>query len=295
MTIFRLSLFFLLFIYACAGPKSAFEVLPYQSNAPAKVIFVNKSQKATSYFWDFGDGNSSTNVNPEHKFIKSGKHTVTLTAKTDKKVHKSSQEILVTIGNECLIEMTTNMGSMTIQLYDETPLHRDNFLKLIESGYYEDLLFHRVIKGFMVQGGDPDSKNAPEGKRLGLGGPAYNIPAEFNDTLVHIKGVLAAARQGDGVNPKKESSGSQFYIVQGKPVSATQLENFELQKGIKYTDSAKMIYQEMGGAPQLDKEYTVFGRVIDGLDIIDTIAEQATDNTDRPLKDVKIISVKVIK
>ncbi|HMU02571.1 MAG TPA: peptidylprolyl isomerase [Saprospiraceae bacterium] len=295
MTIFRLSLFFLLFIYACAGPKSAFEVLPYQSNAPAKVIFVNKSHKATSYFWDFGDGNTSTNVNPEHKFIKSGKHTVTLTAQSNKKVHKFSQEILVTISDECLIEMNTNFGSMTIQLYDETPLHRDNFLKLIESGYYEGTLFHRVIKGFMVQGGDPDSKNAPEGKRLGLGGPAYNIPAEFNDTLVHIKGVLAAARQGDGVNPKKESSGSQFYIVQGKPVSATQLENFELQKGIKYTDKAKMIYQEMGGAPQLDKEYTVFGRVIDGLDIIDTIAEQATDNTDRPLKDVKIISVKVIK
>jgi len=295
MTIFRLSLFFLLFIYACAGPKSAFEVLPYQSNAPAKVIFVNKSHKATSYFWDFGDGNTSTNVNPEHKFIKSGKHTVTLTAQSNKKVHKFSQEILVTISDECLIEMNTNFGSMTIQLYDETPLHRDNFLKLIESGYYEGILFHRVIKGFMVQGGDPDSKNAPEGKRLGLGGPAYNIPAEFNDTLVHIKGVLAAARQGDGVNPKKESSGSQFYIVQGKAVSATQLENFELQKGIKYTDKAKMIYQEMGGAPQLDKEYTVFGRVIDGLDIIDTIAEQATDNTDRPLKDVKIISVKVIK
>ncbi|HMR89457.1 MAG TPA: peptidylprolyl isomerase [Saprospiraceae bacterium] len=285
----------MLFIYACAGPKSAFEVLPYQSNAPAKVIFVNKSHKATSYFWDFGDGNTSTNVNPEHKFIKSGKHTVTLTAQSNKKVHKFSQEILVTISDECLIEMNTNFGSMTIQLYDETPLHRDNFLKLIESGYYEGTLFHRVIKGFMVQGGDPDSKNAPEGKRLGLGGPAYNIPAEFNDTLVHIKGVLAAARQGDGVNPKKESSGSQFYIVQGKPVSATQLENFELQKGIKYTDKAKMIYQEMGGAPQLDKEYTVFGRVIDGLDIIDTIAEQATDNTDRPLKDVKIISVKVIK
>ena len=133
----------------------------------------------------------------------------------------------------------------------------------------------------------PESFNIPTAK--------YNIPAEFNDTLVHIKGALAAARQSDSANPKKESSGSQFFLVQGKPVGETQLENFELQKNIKYTDTTKTIYRELGGAPQLDKEYTIFGRVIDGLDVIDAIADEATDSADRPVKDVKIISVKVIK
>lgn len=280
---------------SCSGLKSAFDINPYETNAPSKVKFVNNSQKATSYFWDFGDGHTSTDVHPEHKFLHSGRHIISLTAINEKKSQTRTKEIIVNAPKDCLIEMITSHGSMTIKLYDETPLHRDNFIKLAETGYYEGILFHRVIKGFMVQGGDPDSKNAPSGKRLGIGGPSYNIPAEFNDTLVHIKGALAAARQSDSANPNKESSGSQFYLVQGKPVGETQLENFELQKNIKYTDTTKTIYRELGGAPQLDKEYTIFGRVIDGLDVIDAIADEATDSADRPVKDVKIISVKVIK
>lgn len=296
MTIYRFSIFFIVTIFcSCSGPKSAFDISQYESKAPSKVKFVNNSQKATSYFWDFGDGHTSTDVHPEHKFLHSGRHMISLTAIKDKKSHTETKEVIFSAPEDCLVEMITSHGNMTIKLNDETPLHRDNFIKLTETGYYEGILFHRVIKGFMVQGGDPDSKNAPEGKRLGIGGPSYNIPAEFNDTLAHIKGALAAARQGDSTNPKKESSGSQFYLVQGKPVGETQLENFELQKNIKYTDTVKTIYKELGGAPQLDKEYTIFGRVIDGLEVIDAIANEATDSADRPLKDVKIISVKVIK
>ncbi len=295
MTIFRLGLFSMVFLWSCSGPKSAFEITEHVQKVPSTITFLNKSQKATAYFWDFGDGNTSSEVNPKHKFLHSGRHIITLKAIKDKKSHTVSHDIFLNAPKECLIEMKTTLGNVTIQLYDETPLHRDNFIKLAESGYYEGVLFHRVIKGFMVQGGDPDSKNAPEGKRLGLGGPTYNIPAEFHDTLVHIKGALAAARQGDGVNPKKESSGSQFYLVQGKPVSETQLENFEFQKGIKYTNTAKEIYTKIGGTPQLDKEYTIFGHIIHGIEIIDAIAEQPTDSSDRPVKDIRILSVEVIK
>lgn len=295
MKYFRLSLFSLILLWSCAGPKSAFEIVEHPSKVPSTIRFINKSNKATEYFWDFGDGNTSKDVNPEHKFLQSGRHVVSLKAVNNNKSHIMSKEVFLKAPKECLIEMKTTLGNLTIQLYDATPLHRDNFLKLAESGYYEGILFHRVIKGFMVQGGDPDSKNASEGKRLGIGGPSYTIPAEFQDTLVHIKGALAAARQGDGVNPKKESSGSQFYLVQGKPVSETQLENFEIQKGIKYTDYAKKVYQELGGTPQLDKEYTIFGQIIHGIEIIDAVANQQTDSSDRPVNDVKILSVEVIK
>jgi peptidyl-prolyl cis-trans isomerase B (cyclophilin B) len=207
----------------------------------------------------------------------------------------TTQEIILDPPKQCLVEIQTSMGTLTVRLYDETPLHRDNFIKLAESGFYEGTLFHRVINGFMIQGGDPDSKNAPAGKRLGIGGPGYTVPAEFVDTLVHIKGALAAARQGDAVNPKKESSGSQFYIVQGRPVPAGQLDGLEMQKRIKYSEASRAVLTTQGGTPFLDMDYTVFGQVVKGLEIIDEIARVKTDGADRPQEDVKILSVRVIK
>jgi len=283
------------FLVACASPKSMFTIEKSINHAPATVKFTNTSTKATQYLWDFGDGKTSEDENPIHKYILSGKYQVTLKAIKDKKSSMSNQEIILDPPHHCLVELQTSLGVMTIQLYDETPLHRDNFLKLAEEGFYEGTLFHRVIKGFMVQAGDPDSKDAPAGKRLGVGGPGYTVPAEFVDSLVHIKGALSAARQGDQSNPKKASSGSQFYIVQGKPVPANQLESMEMQKGIKYSPSALEAYSTIGGTPFLDKDYTVFGRVVKGLDIIDAIAASQTDAADRPTSDVKIISLKVIK
>ena len=294
MTFFRYLAIVILFS-SCSSPKAIFKIDKESNQAPASVRFINESQKALKYQWDFGDGKTSEETNPEHKYTLSGKYTITLKAIKNKSVSKSHQEIIIDPPHHCLIEMQTTAGSMIIQLYDETPRHRDNFIKLAEEGFYEGLLFHRVIRGFMIQGGDPDSKGAPAGNRLGSGGPKYKIPAEFNDTLVHIKGALAAARQGDGVNPRKESSGSQFYIVQGSPVSGKQLESFELQKGIKYSPQQKQILSATGGTPALDKEYTVFGQVMKGLEIIDEIAAQQTDEADRPIKDVKILSVKIIK
>lgn len=189
------------------------------------------------------------------------------------------------------VALETQFGTMTIELFDDTPAHRDNFIKLVQEGFYNDLLFHRVIKDFMVQGGDPNSRDAAPGARLGAGGPGYTIEAEMDSTHLHLKGALSAARQGDQVNPEKRSSGSQFYLVQGKTYSADQLANFEsrMQKnhpGFAYTEEQKAAYAADGGTPFLDMEYTVFGQVIDRLDIIDSIAAVRTARGDRPLEDV---------
>lgn len=236
-----------------------------------------------------------------------------------------------------LVTIKTEYGDMHAILYDETPKHKDNFIKLAEEGFYDSLLFHRVMKEFMIQGGDPNSKGAAPGARLGNGGPGYNIDAEFRKQYYHEKGALAAARQPDQVNPEKESSGSQFYIVQGKTWTEEELvvdmqllgracqqmlqqprfdslrnvlmntyrtegaeaygkkllsirELVEKEMQVKVTKDIDPVrlktYMSIGGAPHLDDEYTVFGKVIDGLEIIDKIAVVETDRSDRPTKDV---------
>ncbi len=189
----------------------------------------------------------------------------------------------------------TSLGDMTVVLYDETPQHRDNFVKLANSGFYEGLLFHRVISGFMVQAGDPDSKEAEPGKALGSGGPGYTIPAEINPKYFHKKGVLAAARTGDNINPERRSSGSQFYIVQGGKYTDMQLDSMEKQFGRKFTKEQRDAYVTLGGTPHLDTQYTAFGEVVKGLEVVDKIAGVQTARGDRPIEDVKIIKVSVIK
>ena len=177
----------------------------------------------------------------------------------------------------------TDFGNMKLRLFNSTPQHRDNFIKLANEGFYDSLLFHRVIDGFMIQGGDPDSKNAAPGQRLGGGGPGYTVPAEIG--APHIKGALAAARTQ---NPEKRSSGCQFYIVHGKPQSDAQLDNFQRQKNITYGEEQRKLYKELGGSPMLDMEYTVYGEVVEGLDIIDKIAKVQKDRSDRPTEDVRM-------
>lgn len=187
--------------------------------------------------------------------------------------------------------ISTDFGDMKVKLYNTTPLHRDNFIQLAEKGFYDGTLFHRIIPGFMIQGGDPDSKTAPANQALGMGGPGYEIPAEIG--ALHIKGALAAARTQ---NPEKKSSGSQFYIVQGQPVTAEQLDGMAAGRGGAYSDLQKELYTELGGTPQLDFEYTVFGEVVEGLDVIDMIAKVATNRQlgDRPVEDVRM-TVKILK
>lgn len=244
----------------------------------------------------------------------------------------------------------TEYGEMKGILYNETPLHRENFIKLVEQNFYDSLLFHRVIKSFMIQGGDPDSKNAVKGKQLGNGGPGYTVPAEFNPKFIHKKGALSAARMGDQMNPKKESSGSQFYVVQGVVYDSTRLVGMEQKlssrkiskhindfvllpsnaklkaeldslqaardnKGLQalwektkleaeshykaagnigFSELQKTIYSTIGGTPHLDGDYTVFGEITEGLNIIDSIANVKGDKSNRPLEDV-IFSIKMIK
>jgi cyclophilin family peptidyl-prolyl cis-trans isomerase len=184
------------------------------------------------------------------------------------------------------VTIETEYGKMEVLLLKTTPQHKTNFKKLVNEGFYNDLLFHRVISGFMVQGGDPESKNAVSSTPLGSGGPGYTIPAEIGTP--HFKGMLSAARQGDAVNPKKESSGSQFFIVHGQPVTDEDLNAMEHAKGFKYSPEQREKYKKMGGAPMLDGDYTVFGEVVDGQEVIDKIANIEKDNRDRPLKDIKM-------
>lgn len=245
--------------------------------------------------------------------------------------------------DDALVEIKTSMGDIVVELYNDTPLHRDNFLKLVGEGFYEGVLFHRVIDSFMIQAGDPTSKEAAAGARLGAGDPGYTIAAEIDyPRHYHKKGALAAARTGDAMNPERRSSGSQFYIVTGATASERQLEAMDLKRknqqmesafrnlALQYRDSIttmqragdeaglealrqKLIaeteekvkpvdmpanvrkdYAEIGGTPHLDGQYTVFGEVIRGLDVVDRIQKVETDSSDRPVEDVRIISAKVI-
>ena len=287
-------LFSVMILIGCSSPKAGFKFMQKDEVAPANVQFDNTSTKAETYKWDFGDGKTSTDATPEHRYVLSGKYTVKLIAKKGSKESIVEQEIVFEAPETCLLEMETTMGTMTIQLYDDTPKHRDNFIKLAEEGFYDGLIYHRVINGFMIQGGDPKSKNPKPNASYGSGGPGYTIDAEFDPKHVHIKGALAAARTGAG-NPKKKSSGSQFYIVHGKTMSEGQLNQIEVQKGIKYTEEQRAAYTEQGGTAFLDMEYTVYGMVVKGLDVIDAIAEVRTSKTDRPKEDVIIKSVRVIK
>ena len=232
------------------------------------------------------------------------------------------------------VKIETTLGDIIVRLYDETPIHRDNFVKLVKEGYYDGTLFHRVIKDFMIQGGDPDSKGAPAGKMLGVGGPDYTLEAEIKDNLYHKRGALAAARQGDEVNPERRSSGSQFYIVWGQVYKENQLnqlgKQIRMQKvqdafndlakarreeimqmrrernraGLQelqdqliaeaenkvgkqgLTDQQMQLYTTVGGTPHLDGQYTVFGEVEEGLNVVEQIQNTATGRADRPTNDI---------
>jgi peptidyl-prolyl cis-trans isomerase B (cyclophilin B) len=198
------------------------------------------------------------------------------------------------------VEITTSLGTVIVRLSDSTPLHRDNFLKLVKQHYYDSILFHRVIQNFMIQAGDPNSKSAPAGKPLGNGGPGYTIPSEIKSSFFHKKGVIAAARMGDDVNPQRASSGSQFYIVKGRihtDQSLDSVETFRLN-GRKLPLAHREVYKTLGGSPHLDQSYTIFGEVVKGLNVVDSISATPTSkgaDRDRPLQDVRILKMRLVK
>ena len=196
-----------------------------------------------------------------------------------------------------IVRIETSCGVVRVALFDETPLHRNNFLKLASEGFYDGTLFHRCIKDFMIQGGDPDSRNAAKGQLLGEGGTGYTIPAEFClPYIYHWRGTLAAARESDDVNPEQASSGCQFYIVYGKkqaPGDIKKVRSMLEEKGIQLTPQMIDDYQMRGGTPHLDGQYTVFGEVIEGLDVVKQIQAVPTDNNNRPEEDVLILKMTV--
>ncbi len=193
------------------------------------------------------------------------------------------------------VELFTNKGKIVVQLYEETPIHRDNFIKLVNKNFYDSLMFHRVIKDFMIQVGDPNAKVTSNNSNFGGGGPGYTLEAELAPNFIHKKGVLAAARLGDDLNPTRRSSGSQFYIVQGRTYPRKYMERFEEKRGKNYSEEELKAYETIGGAPHLDGQYTVFGEVIEGMNIVETIAEMPTSPADRPLENVYIIKMKIVK
>ena len=273
---------------SCARPVANF-TLEGETQVLSPIVFDNQSENATAYEWDFGDGNTSERAEPSHTYRQSGNYTISLKAINEKgKARVTEKAISIAPPEICLVEIETIHGSMLVELYDATPQHQDNFVKLVQEGCYDGLLFHRVIENFMIQGGDPKSKDAPAGQALGSGGPGYTIPAEFVDSLVHIKGAIAAARTGDAVNPQKRSSGSQFYIVHGRNVTEQDLAQLEAQKGFRYTTRQKEAYLEHGGTPFLDRDYTVFGQVVEGFEVLDKLAAVPTDPRDRPKEDLKM-------
>lgn len=284
----------LMLLQACTRPIAQFTWIGEPPSAPAEIRFDNQSSHANTYHWDLGDGTSSNLTSPQHTYRLSGSYTIALTAIRGSKSDRIEKTIQIPAPEPCLVEINTPHGRMIVRLYDETPLHRDNFIRLVEEGFYDSLLFHRVIRGFMIQGGDPNSRDAGPDTRLGSGGPGYLIDAEFRSGLVHTKGALCAARMSDGVNPQKKSSGSQFYIVQGNKATDAILNGIEASKGFRYTAEQRKTYKNIGGTPHLDQDYTVFGQVIEGLEVIDRIAAVRTEQGDRPEQQVWM-TMRVIK
>ncbi|MBQ9253433.1 MAG: peptidylprolyl isomerase [Bacteroidales bacterium] len=186
---------------------------------------------------------------------------------------------------QTMVLISTNYGDIKLKLYDETPQHRDNFIKIVKEGKLDSTLFHRVIKSFMIQGGDPESKTAKKGQMLGSGDLGYRVPAEINGTCFHKKGALAAARDN---NPQMASSACQFYIVQGKVSTDQELDMMSARTGRQYTPEQREVYKTIGGTPFLDGSYTVFGEVVEGLDVVDKIADAKTDRNDRPVEDIRM-------
>ena len=208
------------------------------------------------------------------------------TAQSTKPKAKTQPAKKTMSANETRVRIRTDKGTIIVRLYDATPLHRDNFIALVKKGFYDSLLFHRVISTFMIQGGDPNSKNAPANTMLGMGGgDMERIPAEFRPGLFHKRGALAAARDG---NPQKASSACQFYIVQGKKYTAEELNMMESQMGRKFSAEERQAYINQGGTPFLDQNYTVFGEMESGFEVLDAIATVSRDQQDRPLEDIRM-------
>ncbi len=280
-------------LVSCSKPEASFTAgYAKDESTPTDISFKNKSKNCANYIWYFGNEGTSNEENPTHSFKSFGNVMVILEGKSATASDRDTQYINIPEPPRKKVKIETSLGTMVAELYNTTPIHRDNFLKLVNEGFFNDLLFHRTMQEFMIQGGDPDSKTAAPGQMLGGGGPGYTLPAEFG--ALHYKGSLAAARSPDAVNPQKASSGSQFYITQGRKFSSMEMANIGAQMGITYNEEQKKKYAEIGGYPYLDGQYTVFGTLLEGFDVLDKIAAVEKDANNRPFENV-VMKISVIE
>jgi len=268
---------------------ASFIISAEQEKAPALITFKNNSTGADTYNWEINGQAISQESDMEYLILESGRYDVSLEAVKDGKNDIQTKTIFVDAPEKCHVYMKTTMGDFVFELSELTPGHRDNFIDLIEKGYYHGLKFHRVIDGFMVQGGD----NATRSEKTDIEF-RDQIPDEIDSGLLHFKGALAAARMPDNVNPDKYSSGTQFYIVEGRPLTEDEGENYNSGNLIEYNQKDKETYMTQGGTPQLDGEYTVFGRLVKGFNVLEKISNTETAEMDAPLNDIFIIETLII-
>lgn len=273
----------------CAKPVAIFDIDRHQDVIPAQLTFSNKSKASESYTWKVNGEVVGSSESLEHSFYDSGKHQVVLLAQSGNKVDSVSKELILRPSGNCMVLMRTSEGDLVMELSELTPIHLNNFVNLVESGYYKGLQFHRVINNFMIQGGD--NKTRKSGRKFEE--PA-DIDNEILTSLHHVRGALAAARNPTEMNPDRKSSGSQFYIVDGAEMDEKKLKRIRAEKLFEYSEDQIQSYYDLGGAPQLDGEYTVFGKLVRGFDTLEKIASTKTDKFDKPLNPVTILEARML-
>ena len=273
----------------CSKPIADFIINAEAEEAPALIKFKNTSKGAQSYVWKMDNTIISENESLEHLFLSSGRYDVELTANNNSKSAKQTKTLFIEAPQECRVYMKTTLGEMTFVLNELAPIHRDNFIDLVEKEYYIGLSFHRVINGFMAQGGDKKSR-----KERVLVETSEEITQEINTELIHRKGALAGARMPDEINPERASSGTQFYIVDGKTLNEYDIKAFADKNLVDYNKEQIALYLKHGGAPQLDGAYTIFGQLINGFDTLDKITKVEIGDQDKPLEAIRILELKII-
>lgn len=273
---------------ACSKPVANF-LIEGDTQLANSLTFKNNSTNAESYTWKVNNKVISEEKDFQYNFYESGRHSVQLIAKKGSKSVSTESDVFIDPPSACMALLETNHGNMILSLNEETPLHLNNFVKMVNSGFYEGIIFHRVMDGFMIQGGDDKLRQTKFKGRI----PNVITP-EINNSMYHTRGALAAARMPDNVNPDKNSSSTQFYIVDGRPVDEDKLKDTESSKLINYSDEQIQDYLTNGGAPQLDGEYTVFGFLVDGFEVLESISVVKTNERDKPLEDVIILNAKIL-
>ncbi len=287
------SLFFLFILVItfvqCKGPTALFLIEEDTLVAPANIIGANKSRNDENFIWKLDGVELSQSEDLLHTILESGAYELELCAYKNNNFDCTAQKVNVAAPQNCIVYINTTVGVMTFELFEETPGHLINFVDLVEQEYYNGLAFHRVINDFVIQIGDNATRLADEDFEV-----KKQIPKEINTDRIHIKGALAAARMPDNVNPEKASSGTQFFIVDGRELNLEDIENYEAAKATDYSEGQIEAYLKHGGAPQLDEEYSVFGILMSGVEVLEAISSVLTDENQKPIENIRILDMKFI-